>query len=36
MSKGTEAGKDRVGPGNHESLHGYNCMATVPGGWVVM
>lgn len=24
MSKGTEAGKDRVGPGNHESLHNYN------------
>ena len=24
MSKGTEAGKDRVGPGNHESLYGYN------------
>lgn len=25
MSKGTEAGKHRVGPGNHESLH--NCSA---------
>lgn len=24
MSKGTEAGKDRVGPGNHESLHNYS------------
>lgn len=24
MSKGTEAGKDRVGPGNSESLYGYS------------
>lgn len=24
MSKGTEAGKHRVGPGNHESLHNYS------------
>lgn len=24
MSKGTEAGKDRVGPGNRESLYGYS------------
>lgn len=24
MSKGTEAGKDRVGPGNQELLHNYN------------
>lgn len=24
MSKGTEAGRHRVGPGSHESLHGYN------------
>lgn len=24
MSKGTEAGRDRVGPGNRESLCGYN------------
>ena len=24
MSKGTEAGRDRVGPGNRESLYGYS------------
>lgn len=24
MSKGTESGKDRVGPGNHDSLYGYS------------